>query len=123
MQGKHLNHALSINKKWWRERLKHYFGFDVWKLPVCERCEGYALWHKDRDGNRVGACQCGHITKNPITVEEYYSKGYHVDRTALGRDEGLVVDRQIVKPKEVATIYGGEADLPDKDKKILVVRS
>lgn len=121
MEGKHLQHALGANKHWWRKRLKDYFGFDVWKLPVCERCEGYALWHKEGD-NPVGVCRCGHITKNPLTVEQYYEQGHHIDRTGLGRDMPVVVDRELVKPKQIATIYGGDAGFSDEGKKILVAR-
>lgn len=122
MKGKHLQHALNGNKRWWRKRLKDYFGFDVWKLPVCERCEGYALWHKEGD-NPVGACLCGHITKNPITVEQYYEQGHHIDKTGLGRNMPVLVDRELIEPKKIATVYGGDAGLIGKDtKKILVAR-
>ncbi len=98
MNGKHMQHALSRGKNWWRERLKHQFGFDVWKLPVCGGCEGYALWKKDETHGAVGACMaCGHITKNPITVEQYYEQGHHIDRTGMGRSEPIILDRQKIK--------------------------
>ena len=106
MDGKHLQHVLKQGKYWWRERLKHHFGYDVWKLPVCNNCEGYALWHKDEKGNAVGTCTgCGHITKNPITVEQYYEQGHHIDRTGYGRGEPVVLERQKVKK-------GGDTPLP-----------
>lgn len=98
MDGKHLQHAMKQGKNWWQDRLKHHFGFDVWKLPVCENCEGYALWNKDEVHGQVGVCMgCGHITKKPITVEEYYEKGYHIDRTGKGRSEPIILDRQKIK--------------------------
>jgi hypothetical protein len=87
----HAAHAMGVNKNFWRDRLKHEFGFDVWQLPVCERCEGYALWGKDA----VGICKCGTITKNPITVEQYYEQGHHVDRT-VHSDTPLIMDRKII---------------------------
>lgn len=122
MQGnKHTQHAMKANKNWWRERLKLQFGFDVWQLPVCERCEGYALWHKDAEGNAVGACRCGHTTKNPITVQKYYEQGHHVDRS-VHSDAPVFIDRQIVLPSQAATVYGGEAELSDTNKKIIVAR-
>jgi hypothetical protein len=119
---KHFKHAMSRNKNWWRKRLQRHFGFDVWKLPVCERCEGWALWHQE-NGQKVGACMCGHITRNPITVEEFYERGYHIDKTGYGRDAPLIVERQLARPKDVATVYGGEADLQDQHRKIVVARS
>jgi hypothetical protein len=103
---------MESNKKWWRDRLRMQFGFDIWRLPVCERCEGYALWNKDSEGNAVGTCQCGYTTKNPITVEEYYTKGHHVDRT-IHNDAPVFVDRQIALPKQVATV---------EDQKIIIAR-
>ena len=118
--NKHVQHAMKSNKSWWRDRLKMQFGFDIWQLPVCERCEGYALWHKE-GGNPVGLCRCGHTTKNPITVEQYYEKGHHVDRTMHG-DAPVVIDRQLVSPSQVATAYGGEAGLSDQNKKIIIAR-
>jgi hypothetical protein len=119
---KHFQHAMSRNGNWWRERLRSQFGFDVWKLPVCERCEGWALWHKEGD-QPVGACQCGHITKNPMTVEQFYTEGHHVDRT-VNRDKTMILDRKFVNREGVATVYAGEADLPsDQNRKILIARS
>ena len=118
--NKHVQHAMKANKNFWRERLKLQFGFDVWQLPVCERCEGYALWHKE-DGNAVGLCRCGHTTKNPITVEQYYEQGHHTDRTVHG-DVPVVLDRQIVSPDQVTTVYGGETGLKDQNKKIIIAR-
>lgn len=119
---KHFKHTMKANKSWWRSRLRDTFGFDVWKLPVCERCEGWALWHHV-DGQGVGACRCGHTTRNPITVEDFYTKGYHVDRTGLGRDAPLIVDRQFAEPKQLATVYGGEAGIDDQHRKIVIARS
>lgn len=113
----HYQHAV----KQIRDTLTIQFGFDVWKLPVCEKCEGYALWHQ-QEGRKVGACKCGHITKNPITVQEYYEKGYAIDKTGFGRDTPVVVDRNFVQPKDVGTIYRGDAGLDNPDKKIIIAR-
>lgn len=119
----HFKHVMEKNKGFWRHRLRQQFGFDVWKLPVCEKCEGWALWHKDGEKG-VGACRCGHITKNPITVEEYYTQGYHIDRTGMGRDQPVILDRKFVAPKQVSTVYAGEADLRgDPNREILIARS
>jgi len=97
-------------------------GYDVWKLPVCEKCEGYALWHND-GGQKVGSCfKCGHTTRNPITVQEYYERGYAVDQTGLGRDQPLIVDREIINPKDVATIYRGDVRMDNPDRKIIIAR-
>lgn len=110
--NKHTQHAMGINKQWWRDRLTAQFGFDIWQLPVCERCEGYALWHKDSEGNPVGYCRCGHITKKPITVEKYYESGHHIDRS-IHHEAPVVVDRQIVLPNQVETVG---------DNKIIIAR-
>ena len=92
MQGnKHTQHSMQANKAFWRDRLKHEFGFDVWQLPVCRSCEGYALWGKDA----VGICKCGTITKDPITVEQYYENGYHIDRS-IHANTPVIQDRKII---------------------------
>ncbi len=98
----------------WRDRLKIGFGFDVWKLPVCEKCEGWALWD---EGGRGTCTKCGHTTKNPITVERYYENDYNVDRT-VNRDAPRFADRGFYS--KVATVYGGEAGLNNEHKKIIV---
>ena len=51
-------------------------GIDILAQPVCERCEGVGTWGSlDKQilaGEKVGYCDaCGHVTKNPITVEQY----------------------------------------------------
>lgn len=94
----------------WRPRLMAQFHFDVWKLPVCERCEGWALWH----GRGKCSCpKCGHTTKNPITVEQFYEKGYHIDRT-IHKNAQQFAERGF--HDKVATVYGGEAGLRDEKK-------
>jgi hypothetical protein len=101
-------------EKVWRPRLLAEFHFDVWKLPVCERCEGWGLW----DGRDKGVChKCGHTSYNPLTVEQFYEQGLHVDRT-VHKDAPRFAERGF--HKKVATAYGGEAGLADKDKKFLI---
>ena len=112
-------HTKSATEKFWRDRLSMQFGFDVWKLPVCRSCEGFAFWHKDEQGNAVGYCQCGTITKDPITVEQYYEQGHHVDRT-LHADAPFIIDRKQAKGFDVA--FGGEAGLEEQNKKIIIAR-
>lgn len=102
----------------WRDRLHVHFGFDVWKLPVCGKCEGYALWDK---GYTAVCVHCGHRTHKPITVQEYYEQGYHIDRT-IQKDAPFIIDRQFAQGKDLATVYGGEAGLDNKDKKIIIAR-
>lgn len=119
----HAQHALKGKHLFgnWKERLKHQFGFDVWKLPVCMGCEGWALWDKDDQGNGIAQCpSCGKTTKNPITVQEYYEQGFHVDRTALGKDKPHIIDREYTKG--TSTVFGGEVGLADANKKIIIAR-
>lgn len=111
LKGKHV---AGIN---WRERLRLQFGFDVWKLPVCMGCEGWAMWDKDKTAQCPA---CGKTTKNPITVQEYYEQGFDIDRTALGRDKPYIIDRQFTKG--ISTVFGGEAGLADTNKKIIIAR-
>jgi len=114
---KHFKHAMSSNPV--RRLLYDRFGFDVWKLPICERCEGYAFW--DKGG--VGTCpKCGHTTKKPLTVQQFYEEGHHVDRR-VQRDAPFIVDREVVTKRDVATVYAGEAGLPDAHRKIIIARS
>ena len=101
-------------EKFWRPRLMQEFHFDVWKLPVCGRCEGWALWHGK---GRCTCHQCGHTTINPISVEEFYEKGYHVDRT-VNKNAPQFAERGF--HKKVATVYGGEAGLSDSGKTFLI---
>ena len=65
-------------------------GIDMLKQPVCGRCEMPCTWgthdYKEdlKTKDRFATCDCGYITKNPITVEQYlleYMKG--VDSTFL----------------------------------------
>jgi len=50
------------------------------KLPVCNGCEGLALWHRDEFDNVVGVCtKCHTVSKNPVTYSEYLLEGYDVD--------------------------------------------
>jgi len=115
----HFKHVVRP-KGFWRNRLKRYFGYDVWKQPVCEGCEGWALWHEDAEGNTVGVClDCGHTTRDPITVEEYYENDYHVDRI-LRPSAPYVVGRRIVRdPRRLATLYGGDVGLSDTNKRLM----
>lgn len=99
--------------QFWQMRLQQEFGFDVWKLPVCERCEGWALW----DQGKATCPTCHHTTANPITVEKYYECQYNIDRSIhTGAPKFAMRDFH----KETATVYGGEAGLADESKKIIV---
>lgn len=65
-------------------------GIDLLKQPVCNRCEMPCTWgtydYKEDIGSdtKYATCDCGHISKNPMTVEAYlleYVKG--IDSTLL----------------------------------------
>jgi hypothetical protein len=106
---KYFDHAISRE----REFLYQQYGFDIWSMPVCEKCERVALWHK----NHTAICRsCGHETKKPITVEQFLMDGNHrglFDRTQyVGRK----------KADKISIVYGGEAGLSDEDKKIIIAQ-
>ena len=57
-------------------------GIDFLKQPICDKCEKPCTWgtydQKYEANVRYATCDCGHVTKNPITVEQYlteYVKG------------------------------------------------
>ena len=59
-------------------------GVDLLKQPVCERCELPCTWgtydYKEDllTKDRLATCECGHVSRNPMTVEQYlmeYVKG------------------------------------------------
>lgn len=61
-------------------------GIDIMKQPICERCEMPATWgtFDQTQGEVACTCACGHVTKNPMTFEQYaleYLKG--VDELTL----------------------------------------
>ena len=112
----------------WRTNFRHRWlrslanRFDVWRLPMCGKCEQIARWHHE---GTAFCISCGHTTPNPITVQQYYEQGFHVDRT-VNPDAPVFIDREKVGTEavtggSVATIYGGEADLADPNQKILYV--
>lgn len=76
--------ALTRNELLRAFALKIGGGIDLLKQPVCGRCEMPCTWgtydYKEDllTKDRFATCDCGHVTKNPITVEEYlmeYMKG------------------------------------------------
>jgi len=63
-------------------------GVDILKQPVCGRCEGVGTWgdfSRTVTDGKVGYCDaCGHVTKNPITVEQYLAEYVQsIDDTTL----------------------------------------
>lgn len=114
-EQKHFHHGIRSSPI--RALLFGRFGFDVWKMPVCEKCEGYAFWHL---GGTASCPKCGHITPNPLTVEQFYEEGHHVDRT-VNPGAPYIAERRVCNA--TATVFGGEADLQDQNKKIIIARS
>lgn len=52
------------------------------KLPVCNNCEGLAMWHKDTFDNLIAYCtKCHTVSKNPMPYSEYLVDGYDIDST------------------------------------------
>jgi hypothetical protein len=115
-EGKHFSHAMSEE---FRLFLLVQGGFDLWDMPICPHCEGLGYWDKE------GSAYCpkhGRIAPPVMTFGPYYEAGYAVDRT-VHPDAPVMVDREMVSPDKVATVYGGEADLDDKDKVVKAVES
>lgn len=74
--------------------------YPISKLPVCSHCERLAMWGI----NGIAVCtKCGTTTLKPITLAEYYIKGYDLDITTHD-------DRDQVKHEKIAR----EFLLPDK---------
>ncbi len=116
---KHFEHAVLANPRV-RDFLLNRFGFDIYQMPMCGKCERIGFWHK-QDGVRGGYCpRCGTFTANPLTAGQFYEQGLHVDRT-VHPGAPVMVDRKLADPNRVVTVYGGEADLPDKDKEYKAV--
>jgi hypothetical protein len=108
--SKFYEHALGYNPA--KVFLNETYGYDIWDMPVCERCERIAWWDKDDSAT----CGCGHHTKNPITVAEFLEGGYHQGLF----DKTKFVNRKIAT--KTSTVYGGEAGLKDENKKIIIAR-
>ncbi len=75
--------------------------YPVAKLPVCSHCERLAMWGT----NGIAVCtHCGTTTLKPITLAEYYVKGYDLDG-ATGEDKAQVkherIAREILLPEKV----------------------
>lgn len=102
--SKYYEHALGYNPM--KEFLNQSYGYDIWDMPVCERCEKVAWWDKDN----TATCGCGHHTKNPITVEEFLTGGFH--RGTF--DKTMFIDRK--QADKIATVYGGEAGMENENK-------
>lgn len=81
---KHLKHVLTQEDI---ARMTMIEGrYPISKLPVCSHCEGLAMWGK----GMIGVCtKCGTTTLNPITLSEYYLKGYDLDGVT-GEDRAQV---------------------------------
>lgn len=89
-------------------------GIDILKQPVCGRCEMPCTWgtydYKEDIGSKdkFATCDCGNITKNPITVEQYlleYLKG--VDSTFLDACRpSLNAELQLMDAEELKGIMG-----------------
>ncbi len=108
--SKYYEHALGYNPV--KEFLNGSYGYDIWDMPVCERCERVAYWDK----NDTATCLCGHCTKKPITVEQFLTDGFHKGLF----DQTKFVDRK--RTDKIGTVYGGEAGLEDENRKIIVAR-
>lgn len=112
---KHFKHG--TESPWIRNLINR---FDLWKLPMCFKCERFAIW--DKDG--TATCpKCGSHYENPITVEQFYEQGLQVDRT-VKPGAPQYVERKKVKFGHVAEVYAGEAGLDgDPNRKIIIARS
>jgi hypothetical protein len=55
--------------------LKNAFAMsgDPFELPVCGHCERWASWHDNPPGSAY-CWNCGTVTPNPVTVEEWFEK-------------------------------------------------
>ena len=105
ISDKFYEHALRYNPA--KEFLNNAYGYDIWDMPVCERCESVAWWDKEE----TATCgRCGHHTQKPITVEQFLTSGYH--RGIF--DQTRFLDRKRVD--KIAAVYGGEAGMPDENK-------
>jgi hypothetical protein len=110
-ESKYYEHALAYNPM--KEFLNESYGYDIWGMPVCEKCERVAWW----DQEHTATCgNCGHHTQKPITVEEFLTGGFHQGLF----DKTKYVDRK--RADKIATVYGGEAGLPDENKKIYIAQ-
>lgn len=77
--NKHYRHILTVDKI--NEMANIEKRYPVSKFPVCGHCERTGLWGKDKVTKKP-ACYCsacGTVTKNPITLSEYYIQGYDID--------------------------------------------
>lgn len=80
-QGNHYKHILTNDDVVRIAMLENRFAIS--KMPVCANCERLGLWHH---GRTCYCKHCGTVTKNPITFAEYYTIGYDIDKTGIGRD-------------------------------------
>jgi hypothetical protein len=111
---KHFKHAVTER---FRQFLLREGGFDLYNMPVCPHCERLAWW--DKGGG--GYCpRCGRFEPPVVTFGEFYESDYHTDRITHPRAP-VVVDREAAEPERVATVYGGEANLEDKDRVIKAI--
>ena len=113
-EGKHFKHAMAEE---FRLFLLMQGGFDIYDMPICPVCEKPCYWDKE------GSAYCpthGRIAPPVMTFGKFYELGYETDRV-VHPDAPVMVDRELVSPDQVATVYGGEADLDDKDREIKAV--
>lgn len=92
---KHFRHVLTMDDLAKLNRLEERYPYS--RRPVCEHCESLAYWDK---GGEAFCPKCGTITHNPITLSEYYVKGYDLDGSAFARHkERDLRDREDVLPR------------------------
>ena len=73
--------------------------YPISRRPVCEGCESLAWWDK---GWQAFCPSCGTITKNPITLSEYYTKGCDLDKSGFARDKEV----QLAQRDRILPLYG-----------------
>ncbi len=107
----YFKHAFSEQ---FRRMFQAQYGIDLWKQPICPVCQKIVTWDK---GGKGYCKKHGGFGPPVMTFGEFLEKGYWVDRT-VHPSAPVIVNRRVADPSQVATVYGGEADLADKDKAI-----
>lgn len=95
---KHFKHILT------RDDLSRITGLEkrypVSRRPVCEHCESVGWWRK---GKACFCPTCGTITKHPITLSEYYIKGYDLDGSRSGLSKEVKITK--IKRDRILPVY------------------